>query len=64
MAQKASNVKKSNFGRKNKVAQIAYPAEATYEDGVLNVKLPKSEDAKKTAEIQHVSVKWASYCMA
>ena len=31
--------------------------EATYEDGVLNVKLPKSEESKKTAAIQHVAVK-------
>ena len=31
--------------------------EATYEDGVLNVKLPKSEESKKTTGIQHVSVK-------
>ena len=31
--------------------------EATYEDGVLNVKLPKSEESKKITGIQHVSVK-------
>ena len=31
--------------------------EATYEDGVLNVKLPKSEESKKTTGIQHISVK-------
>lgn len=31
--------------------------EATYEDGVLNVRLPKSEESKKTAAIQHVAVK-------
>ena len=31
--------------------------DATYEDGVLNVKLPKSEESKKITEIQHVSVK-------
>ena len=31
--------------------------EATYEDGVLNVRLPKSEESKKTAAIQHVAVR-------
>jgi HSP20 family protein len=31
--------------------------EATYEDGVLNLRLPKSEQFKKAAEIQHISVK-------
>jgi HSP20 family protein len=31
--------------------------EATYEDGVLNVRLPKSEESKKTSAIQHVAVK-------
>ena len=31
--------------------------EATYEDGVLNVRLPKSEESKKTTAIQHVAVK-------
>ena len=31
--------------------------EATYEDGVLNLKLPKTEESKKTTAIQHVAVK-------
>jgi HSP20 family protein len=31
--------------------------EATYDDGVLNVRLPKSEEAKKTTAIQHIAVK-------
>jgi HSP20 family protein len=31
--------------------------EATYEDGVLKMKLPKSEESKKTAAIQQISVK-------
>ena len=31
--------------------------EATYEDGVLHLRLPKSEVSKKAAEIQHISVK-------
>lgn len=31
--------------------------EATYEDGVLNLRLPKSVESKKAADIQHISVK-------
>ena len=31
--------------------------EATYDDGVLHLRLPKSEESKKAAEIQHISVK-------
>lgn len=31
--------------------------EATYEDGVLNLKLPKTEESKKATAIQHISVK-------
>lgn len=30
---------------------------ATYEDGVLNVNLPKSEEAKKTTTVQQIAVK-------
>jgi HSP20 family protein len=31
--------------------------EATYDDGVLHLRLPKSEESKKAAEIQRISVK-------
>jgi HSP20 family protein len=31
--------------------------EATYEDGVLHITLPKTEQAKKTALSRHISIK-------
>ena len=31
--------------------------EALYEDGILNLKLPKTEESKKTTAIKHVTVK-------
>jgi HSP20 family protein len=31
--------------------------EATYEDGVLRLRLPKTEESKKAADVQHISVR-------